>query len=280
MGTQHRPGFGVLWASLITGVSKLSGAVAAVGLSALSLVGCASQAAASPPARPAASRTSSPKPVAPAVAAPAASPTPCPSESGWTGQNLSTAPLNPAAWLTAAQMPDAAVYNWTAQGATLVEPFAGDMWNILYGINMEDFLAWQVQSFQGNGESATQTIFLYASAAEAYCAYQSAVAAAAGTQVLYRSIQANFGIPADAVTIEVVSGENDSAWAASWTGPPTGDIFRGPQTDVDYIAQVGTALTFVGFDLPGLDQSIPDTATAQVVLGEIVQHLSVYATGS
>jgi hypothetical protein len=42
-------------------------------------------------------------------------------------------------------MPDAAVYNWTAQGATLVEPFAGDMWNILYGINMEDFVAWQVQ---------------------------------------------------------------------------------------------------------------------------------------
>jgi hypothetical protein len=177
-------------------------------------------------------------------------------------------------------MPDAAVYDWTAQGATIVEPFANDMWNILYGINMADFLAWQVQSYQGNGDSASQTIFLYASAAEAYCAYQSAVAAAAGTPALYRSIQAQFDIPADAVTNEVVSGKNDSAWVASWTGPPTGDLFRGPQTDVDYIAQVGTAVTFVGFDLPGLDQSIPDTATAQATLSEVTQHLSVYATGS
>ncbi len=264
----------------ITRVSWLSGAVVVVGLSALSLVGCTSHTTTSPPVRPAASHPSSPKPVASAVAAPAPSPVPCPSESGWTGATLSTAPPDPAAWLTAAEMPDAAVYQWTAQGSTVVEPFAGDMWNILYGINTEDFQAWQVQSYEGNGDSASQTIFLYASAAEAYCAYQSAVAAAAGTQVLYRSIQANFGIPADAVTIEVVSGENDSAWAASWTGPPTGDLFRGPQTDVDYIAQVGTALTFVGFDLPGLDQSIPDTATAQAVLGEITQHLSVYATGS
>jgi hypothetical protein len=259
---------------------QAAGAIAAVGLSALSLVGCASHATTSPPAPPAASRPSSPAPVASAAVAPAASPTPCPSESGWTGQNLSMAAPDPAAWLTAAEMPDAAVYNWTAQGAPLVEPFAGDMWNILYGINMEDFLAWQVQSFQGNGESASQTIFLYASAAEAHCAYQSAIAEAAGTQALNRSIQAQSGIPADAVTIEIVSGENDSAWVASWTGPPTGDIFRGPQTDVDYIAQAGTAVTFVGFDLPGLDQSIPDTATAQAVLSEITQHLSVYATGS
>jgi len=46
------------------------------------------------------------------------------------------------------------------------------------------------------------------------------------------------------------------------------------------MAQVGTALTFVGLDLPGLDQSIPDAAEAQAILSEITQHLSVYASGS
>jgi hypothetical protein len=49
---------------------------------------------------------------------------------------------------------------------------------------------------------------------------------------------------------------------------------------VEYMAQVGTALTFVSFVVPGLDQSIPDAAAAQVTLSEIIQHLSVYAVGS
>ena len=46
------------------------------------------------------------------------------------------------------------------------------------------------------------------------------------------------------------------------------------------LAQVGTAVAFVSFALPGLHQSIPDAAEAQVTLSEITQHLSVYASGS
>lgn len=185
-----------------------------------------------------------------------------------------------AAWLTPDQMPDAAVYHWTAQGPPIALPFAQDVWNPLYGVAVADYLAWQQQNYQGSTTSVSQTIFLYASATQAHCQYLAAVAAAAGTQALYRSIQAQFGIPADAVTTETVRGEDDSAWTESWTGPSTGDLTRGPQTDVDYIAQVGTAVTFVGFDVPGLDQSVPGAVEAQAILSEINQHLSVYASGS
>jgi hypothetical protein len=80
----------------------------------------------------------------------------------------------------------------------------------------------------------------------------------------------------DAVTTETVSGEYDSAWTESWTGPSIPPVAHGPQTDVEYIAQVGTAVAFVGFYLPGLDQSFPDAAAAQAVLGAIIQHLSLY----
>jgi hypothetical protein len=264
----------------ITRVSRLSGAVAVVGLSALSLAGCAAHATASSPVRPVASRSSSPAPVASAVAAPAASPTPCPSESGWTGENLSMAAPDPAAWLTAAQMPEAAVYDWTSMGQPIAQPFAQDVPNPFQTVSVADFLAWQFQNFQGSPIDASQELFLYASAAEAHCQYQGAVADAAGTSAQLRSIQAQFGIPADAVTTEIVSGENDSVWTASWTGPDDGMFTRGPQTDVDYMAQVGTAVTFVGFDLPGLDQGIPDAAAAQATLDNMTQDLSVYATGS
>ncbi len=107
-----------------------------------------------------------------------------------------------------------------------------------------------------------------------------AQAGAARNQTDMRSFQAQRGVPADAVTTETLSGGHYSAWTASWTGPPTGEIGHGPQTDVDYMAQVGTAVTFVGFDLPGLNDAIPDHAAAQAILSAITQHLSVYASGS
>jgi hypothetical protein len=284
MSTHRFPRFAVsrdtLRTERITVISTVTGAAVAVGLSAVCLVGCAAHATTSPPARPAASRPSSPEPVASAVAAPAASPTPCPTESGWTGENLSMAAPDPAAWLTAAQMPDAAVYQWTSMGPPIAQPFAQDVPNPFQTVSVSDFLAWQFQNFQGSPIDTSQELFLYASAAEAQCQYQSAVAEAAGTQAQLRSIQAQFGIPADAVTSEIVSGEDDSVWTASWTGPNDGMFTRGPQTDVDYMAQVGTAVTFVGFDLPGLDQGIPDAAAAQATLNRITQDLSVYATGS
>ncbi len=264
----------------INGISKLSGAVAVIGLTALSLVGCASHATTSPPVRPAASRPSSPAPVASAVAAPAPSPTPCPSESGWTGENLSMAAPDPAAWLTAAEMPDAAVYDWASLGQPIAQSFAEGVWNPFQTINVSNFLAWQFQNFQGSTATASQELFLYASPAQASCQYEGAVAAALGTQAQLDSLQAQLGIPADAVTTEIVSGTDDSVWIASWTGPNNGMFFRGPQTDVDYMVQVGTALTFVGFDLPGLDQGIPDAAAAQATLSEITQDLSIYANGS
>lgn len=266
----------------ITRINRLSGAVAAVGLSALSIVGCASHATTSPPARPVASRPSSPAPVASAVAAPAASPTPCPSESGWTGENLSMAAPNPAAWLTTAQMPDAAVYDWTAQGPTIVEPFAQDVQYGFYNVAVNDFLAWQMQTYQGSvsGEGAGQETFLYSSQAQAHCQYLSAVAGAAGNQAASRSLQAQFGIPAGAVTTETASGEDDSVWTESWTTPQTYFTSSGSSTTVDYIVQVGTAVTFVFFGVPGLNQGIPDVAAAQATLSEITQDLSVYASGS
>jgi hypothetical protein len=46
------------------------------------------------------------------------------------------------------------------------------------------------------------------------------------------------------------------------------------------MAQVGTALTFVSYASPGLNQSVPDAAEAQAILSEITQHLGVYASGS
>jgi hypothetical protein len=77
-----------------------------------------------------------------------------------------------------------------------------------------------------------------------------------------------------------VTGGHDSAWTESWTGPSIPPVSHGPQTDVEYMAQVGTAVTFVSFVLPGLEQSIPDAAAAQAILSAITQHLSVYASGS
>jgi hypothetical protein len=285
MSGLHCAGFGgsrVAPALRITVVSRLSGAVAVVGLSALSLVGCAAHATTSPPARPAAGRPSSPKPVASAVAAPAASPTPCPSESGWTGENLSTAAPDPAAWLTAAQMPDAAVYDWTPQGTATAQPFAEGLWNALYGVGASDFLAWQEQPYQGssNGDSASQTIFLYATEAQANCAYQGALAGSAANQAQSRAVQTQQGIAPDAVTTETVSGADDSAWTESWTAPSIPEVAHGPQTDVVYMAQVGTALTFVICFLPGLNESTPDAAAAQATLSAMTQDLNVYATGS
>jgi hypothetical protein len=283
---RHRPGFGSPLSTLLRPrtrrLSKVSGVVVAGGLIGLSLAGCASHATTSPPVRPAASRPPSRKPVASAVAAPAASPTPCPADSGWTGQDLSTAPPDPTAWLTAAQMPDAAIYHWTPQAAPVAMPWVGDMWNVLNAVSADDFLAWQLQGYQGSAssDSASQTIYLYASESQAYCGYQTAIAAAANNQVASRSFQVQRGITADAVTTETVSGEHDSAWAQSWTAPSGPANFPGPQTDVEYIAQVGTALTFVSFAVPGLNQSVPDAAAAQATLSEIIQDLSVYASGS
>jgi hypothetical protein len=275
MTAHHVPGFG-------SALSKLCGVVLSAGLVGLTLAGCASHATTSPPAAPVASRPSSPAAVASAAAAPAASPTPCPSESGWTGQNLSTAAPDQAAWLTAAQMPDAAVYQWTAQGAPVAQPFAQDMWNALYGVGASDFLAWQVQTYQGstNGESASQTIFLYATEAQANCAYQGALAGAAANQAQSRAVQTQQGIAPDAVTTETVSGVADSAWTESWTGPSIPPVEHGPQTDLDYMAQVGTAVTFVTCILPGLNDSVPDATAAQATLNRITQDLSVYASGS
>jgi hypothetical protein len=282
MGSHHCPRLGVSRNTprmpRITGIGKVTGAVAAVGLTALSLVGCASHTTTTPPS--ATSRP--PSPVVSAAAAPVASPTPCPSDSGWTGQNLSTATPDSAAWLTAAQMPDAVVYDWTAEGQPAAMPFAGDMWNVLYDVGESDFLAWQVENYAGRagGQSATQTILLYASAAQASCAYQAAAAEAAANQAASRSIQAQYGISPDAVTIETVSGTDDSAWTESWTGPSIPPVTHGPQTDVEYMAQVGTALTFVSFVVPGLDQTIPDATAAQATLSQITQDLSVYTSGS
>jgi hypothetical protein len=176
-------------------------------------------------------------------------------------------------------MPDAAVYHWTAQGPPVAEPFAQDVWNALYGVGVADYLAWQVQFYQGS-HNASQTIFLYAGAAQAHCQYLSAVAEAAGTQAQSRSIQGRFGITPDAVTTEVVSGDDDSAWTESWTGPSIPVVTHGPQTDVEYMAQVGSAVTFVSYVLPGLNQKVSDTAAAQAILSEITQHLSVYASVS
>jgi hypothetical protein len=176
-------------------------------------------------------------------------------------------------------MPDAAVYHCTAQGTPLAEPFAQDVSNVLLGVGVDDFLAWQVQFYQGSKDTS-QTIFLYASATQAHCQYLSAVAEAAGTQAQSRSLQAQYGITPDAVTTETVSGDHDSAWTESWTGPSIPVVAHGPQTDVEYMAQVGTAVTFVSFVLPGLDQGIPAAAAAQTTLTQIAQHLSVYATGS
>jgi hypothetical protein len=189
---------------------------------------------------------------------------------------------DPAAWLTAAQMPDAAVYEWTAQGSPIAQPFAQDVKYGLYNVAVDDFLALQLQFYQGstNGESAAQEIFLYASQAQAYCQYLSAVAGAAGNQAASRSFQQQMGIPVDAVTTETVSGEDDSAWSESWTSASTDNTSAGPWTDVDYIVQVDTALTFVSFAVPGLDQSIPEAASAQATISQITQDLSVYATGS
>jgi hypothetical protein len=189
---------------------------------------------------------------------------------------------NPAAWLTAAQMPDAAVYHWTAQGSPVAQPFAQDVKYGLYNVALDDFLALQIQAYQGSasGEGAGQETFLYASQAQAHCQYLSAVAGAAGSQAASRSFQEQMGIPVDAVTTETVSGEDDSAWTESWTAANTDNTSAGPSTSVDYIVQVGTAVTFVAFGVPGLDQSIPDAAAAQATLNEIAQDLSVYATGS
>jgi hypothetical protein len=106
------------------------------------------------------------------------------------------------------------------------------------------------------------------------------VAGAAGNQAASRSFQQQMGIPVDAVTTETTSGEDDSAWTESWTSANTVNTSAGPWTDMDYIVQVGTAVTFVSFAVPGLDQSVPDAAAAQATLSEIVQDLSVYATGS
>jgi hypothetical protein len=265
----------------ITGISRLSGAVAVVGLSALSLAGCASHPTTSPPVRPAVSRPSSPAPVASAAAAPAASPTPCPSESGWTGQNLSMAAPDPAAWLTAAEMPDAAVYQWTARGSPIAQPFAQDVSYGFYNVAVNDYLAWQIEDYQGSMSGyASQDIFLYASEAQAHCQYLSAVAGAAGNQAASRSLQAQFDIPASAVTTEPASGEDDSVWAESWTTPNSYFTSSGSWTNVDYIVQVGTAVTFVSYGVAGLNQGIPDAAAAQATLSEIILHLSVYATGS
>jgi hypothetical protein len=189
---------------------------------------------------------------------------------------------DPAAWLTAAQMPDAAVYQWTAQGSPIAQPFAQDVKYGLYNVAVSDFLAWQFDSFQGSasGEGAGQEIFLYTSQAQAYCQYLSAVAGAAGNQAASRSFQQQMGIPIDAVTTETVSGEDDSAWTESWTSANTDNTSAGPSTSVDYIVQVGTAVTFVAFGVPGLNQSVPDAAAAQATLNLITQDLSVYASGS
>jgi hypothetical protein len=267
------------WTSLL---GKLSGVVVAGGLIGLSLAGCASRTTTSPPVRPAASRSSAPAPTASTVAAPAASPTPCPSDSGWTGQNLSMAAPDPAAWLTAAQMPDASVYDWTAQGAPVAQPFAEGLWDALYGVGASDFLAWQEQSYQAstNGDSGSQTIFLYATEAQANCAYQGALAGSAANQAQSRAVQTQQGIAPDAVTTETVSGADDSAWTESWTAPSIPEVAHGPQTDVVYMAQVGTALTFVICFLPGLNESTPDAAAAQATLSAMTQDLNVYATGS
>jgi hypothetical protein len=264
-------------------MSKLTRTVAAVGLAALPLVGCAAHATSSPPVLHGSAQQSSSSPVASVLTSPPpASQAPCPSDSGWTGANLSTAPPDPAAWLTSDQLPDAAVYHWTAQGGRAAMPFVQDMWNVLYDVGIGDFLAWQLQNYEGsvNGQFASQTVLLYASEARAYCAYQGAVAAAAGNQAVSRSTQVQYRMSPDAVTTEIVSGEHDSVWSESWTGPSIPPVAHGPQTDVEYMVQVGTAVTFVGFVVPGLDQSIPDAAAAQATLIAITQHLSVYASGS
>ena len=69
-------------------------------------------------------------------------------------------------------------------------------------------------------------------------------------------------------------------WTESWTGPSIPPVAHGPQTDVEYMVQVGTAVAFVGFVVPGLGQAIPDPAAAQATLSAITERLSVYASGS
>jgi hypothetical protein len=180
-------------------------------------------------------------------------------------------------------MPDAAVYDWTPQGTPVAQPFAQDVHaSFVYGIGVSDFLAWQQLGYQGNtnGQSAAQTIFLYASQAQASCQYLSAVAEAESSQAQSRSFETQLSLPVDAVTTETVSGQDGSAWTESWTSASTDNTEAGPWTDLDYIVQVGTAVTFVSFGVPSLDQSVPDATAAQATLSQIAQDLSVYATGS
>jgi hypothetical protein len=145
--------------------------------------------------------------------------------------------------------------------------------------------AWLIRGYRGAGimfPPALQQTFLYASEAEASQAYHGVVANMAGCQAFSRSMQSHYGVPSpvDAVVTEITGTAQASAWTRSWTAVNTAISGGGPQTDIEYIAQQGPAISFFDFELSGLDQAAPGVASSAALLATMTSELGAYGQGS
>jgi hypothetical protein len=255
---------------------------AAISATAVSLVACGgtvgAESSAVGAAAPKAVSVASPHRAPPARVLRAGSESassPVPAEGG----TLSTAAPVTSAWLTANQLPDAAEYDWRALGPPEAMPFVGGI-NVPLCPSISGETAWQRQSYQAGNETASEQIFLFPSAAQGYSAYQVVTGILAGCQADSHSLQAMFHDPTDAVVTEAISDAHDSVWIRSWTAPNTPISGGGPQTDIEYIAQAGDAVAFTDFTLAGLAAPPPSATASAEVLAAMIQHLSIYASGS
>jgi PknH-like extracellular domain len=175
-------------------------------------------------------------------------------------------------------MPEAALYRWRTAGKPRAFPFAQDVKvPICPGIAGEN--SWSDQDYDGSNVSAAQQTFLFPGEAKAHRVYAGLVRAMDGCQAESRTLQTEHGGTGDAVVTETAGGADDSAWARSWTAVNTPISSGGPQTDIEYIAQEGDAVSFVDFTLPGLTAPVPDRAAATSVLRAMIQDLSAYPGG-
>lgn len=185
------------------------------------------------------------------------------------------------AWLSPAQLPDAGSSRpWTVSSPARARTLAEDVWvPMCPGVDGE--ASWLVEDYSAGTAQASQQTLLFASAARARQAYRQMTADLKGCQALSRRMQTAQGAPATAVVSETYQNPDasSSSWRRAWDGVSTPISTPGAQTDLEYLAQSGAAVTVLDLTLRGPSGAQPSATETATLLGALTTALGGYADG-
>ena len=185
------------------------------------------------------------------------------------------------AWLSPAQLPDVGLSRpWTVSSPARARTLAEDVWvPMCPGVGGET--SWLVEDYSAGTAQASQQTLLFTSAAQAQQAYRQMTAELEGCQALSRRMQVAQGVPATAVVSETYQtpDASSSSWRRVWDGVSTPISTPGAQTDLEYLARSGAAVTVLDLTLPGTNGARPSAAETAALLSALTTALGDYADG-